>query len=142
MSEPLKIYLDDIRATPEGWTRCYKIEEVQEFLKKEVVTNMSLDHDLGASYLCSECYDLARENSDCADNCTCLCHESDPIEGPNITPTGYDLVKWMAENDLWSVYPPTVHSANPVGRANMQATIDRYWHPKGTTLMDDSFYAK
>lgn len=120
----MKIYLDDIRATPETWTRCYKVEEVQELLKNNVVTNMSLDHDLGGSYLCPECYDLAGETPDCPENCGCSCGHNKPDQ----IPTGYDLVKWMAENDLWSVYKPTVHSANPVGRANMQAVIDRYWH--------------
>lgn len=121
----LKIYLDDIRATPETWHRCYKIEEVQELLRTTEVTNMSLDHDLGASYLCPDCYCLGTDTRECAEDCGCRCHDVPLGE----TPTGYDLVKWCAENDLWSVYKPTVHSANPVGRMNMQSVIDRYWHP-------------
>lgn len=36
------------------------------------------------------------------------------------------LVLWMCENDVWPINRPTVHSANPVGRANMDALIDRY----------------
>ena len=122
----MKIYLDDVRTTPEGWTRCFKIEEVQKLLKEEVVTDMSLDHDLGASYLCHNCYDMGTENEACATDCQCICHNQ-PI--PIVTPTGYDLCKWMAENDIWPINKPTVHSANPVGRVNMQAVINRYWHP-------------
>jgi hypothetical protein len=119
----MKIYLDDLRATPDTWTRAHTVEEAQELLRNNVVTNMSLDHDLGASYICKTCGDnFDGEDYDCEDGCSCDCHY-------RMTPTGYDLVKWCAENDIWSVYKPTVHSANPVGRANMQAVIDRYWHP-------------
>lgn len=128
----MKIYLDDVRTTPEGWTRCYKVEEVQELMRNNVVTHMSLDHDLGASYLCHDCYDVGtpwETQLQCKDGCTCHCHK-DGI--PLDFPTGYDLVKWMAENDIWSVNKPIVHSANPAGRINMMATIDRYWHPPRT----------
>lgn len=122
----MKIYLDDVRNTPEGWHRCYKIEEVQELLKTGTVTDMSLDHDLGASYLCPECYDLASDWRECSmRSCQCVCHQQEFLR----VPTGYDLVVWCAENDIWSVNRPIVHSANPVGRVNMQAVIDRYWHP-------------
>jgi hypothetical protein len=38
-------------------------------------------------------------------------------------------VKWMAQHDMWPINKPTVHSANPAGRINMIATIERYWHP-------------
>lgn len=120
----MKIYLDDVRTTPEGWSRCYKIEEVQELLKKGGVQHLSLDHDLGAAYLCSDCYTVGFENDNCGNKCGCGCHRV----AYNRTPTGYDLCKWMAEHDCWPVNKPTVHSANPVGRVNMQAVIDRYWH--------------
>jgi len=43
----MKIYLDDERATPQGWRRCYWPEEVIALLKTEQVTEISLDHDLG-----------------------------------------------------------------------------------------------
>jgi len=37
----------------------------------------------------------------------------------------------MAETETWPEHKPTVHSANPVGRENMLATIERYWTPPG-----------
>lgn len=43
-------------------------------------------------------------------------------------PTGYDLVKWMAEFDTWPTKAVHVHSRNPVGAASMVATINRYFH--------------
>lgn len=130
----MKIYLDDVRMTPEGWHRCYKIEEIQRLLCEallggEEITDMSLDHDLGCSYLCHECHDVGtpwEATRQCNDDCTCACHASGyPLDFPS----GYDLVKWMARHDMWPTNKPKVHSANPAGRVNMQATIDRYWHP-------------
>ena len=43
----MKVYLDDERATPEGWVRCYWPDEVIELLYSGEVTEVSLDHDLG-----------------------------------------------------------------------------------------------
>lgn len=43
----IKIYLDDERQTPEGWTRCFWPQEVIELLKNNKVSHVSLDHDLG-----------------------------------------------------------------------------------------------
>lgn len=43
----MKIYLDDVRPCPEGWTYCNWPSEVVELLKTENVTQLSLDHDLG-----------------------------------------------------------------------------------------------
>lgn len=42
--------------------------------------------------------------------------------------TGYDLVKWMVENNIWPKGQIWVHSANVVGAKNMAETIARY-HP-------------
>jgi hypothetical protein len=43
----MKVYLDDERATPEGWVRVYWPDEAIELLKDGSVTEISLDHDLG-----------------------------------------------------------------------------------------------
>ena len=43
----MKVYLDDERATPEGWTRVYWPEEAIDLLKTGNVLEISLDHDLG-----------------------------------------------------------------------------------------------
>lgn len=38
---------------------------------------------------------------------------------------GIKLLDWLAENELY--YPIKLHTMNPVGRANMERTILRYW---------------
>ena len=43
----MKIYLDDERPTPEGWHRVYWPEEAIKLMAAGVVTEISLDHDLG-----------------------------------------------------------------------------------------------
>gem|GEM_PF-501797 len=43
----MKVFLDDERATPEGWVRCYWPDEVIELLYSGEVAEVSLDHDLG-----------------------------------------------------------------------------------------------
>lgn len=45
--QKLKVYLDDERATPEGWVRVYWPDEAIELLKAGNVEAISLDHDLG-----------------------------------------------------------------------------------------------
>lgn len=43
----MKLYLDDIRTAPEGWTRVYWPDEAIALLQQGNVTDISLDHDLG-----------------------------------------------------------------------------------------------
>jgi hypothetical protein len=93
----IHLWLDDVRSPPEGWTHCRTIDEAKEHLKAGKVYLASLDHDLGE------------------DERGCL------------LPSGYDLVKWMAENNCWPLKKPYVHSANPVGAQNMNEMIDRYF---------------
>ena len=45
--------------------------------------------------------------------------------------TGYDIAKWMVEQDLNGNFIPAdfnydVHSANPVGAANIRGLLDNY----------------
>ncbi|OYU10508.1 MAG: hypothetical protein CFE38_17345 [Comamonadaceae bacterium PBBC1] len=43
----LKVFLDDERQTPAGWTRVYWPDEAIALLKSGQVSDISLDHDLG-----------------------------------------------------------------------------------------------
>jgi hypothetical protein len=43
----MKVFLDDERPTPAGWTRAYWPQEAIAFLKGGLVSELSLDHDLG-----------------------------------------------------------------------------------------------
>ncbi|MDH5179117.1 MAG: hypothetical protein OEZ39_02400 [Gammaproteobacteria bacterium] len=43
----MKVFLDDLRPTPEGWTHVYWPDEAIALLKTGKVEAISLDHDLG-----------------------------------------------------------------------------------------------
>ncbi len=43
----MRVFLDDERATPEGWTRVWWPDEAIALLEGGAVTELSLDHDLG-----------------------------------------------------------------------------------------------
>ena len=43
----MKVFLDDERPTPDGWTHARWPEDAIELLKSGQVTHLSLDHDLG-----------------------------------------------------------------------------------------------
>jgi hypothetical protein len=43
----MRVYLDDERETPPGFTRTYTADETIELLRPGCVTELSLDHDLG-----------------------------------------------------------------------------------------------
>jgi hypothetical protein len=43
----MRVYLDDERATPEGWIRVYWPDEAIALLESGRVEEISLDHDLG-----------------------------------------------------------------------------------------------
>ena len=43
----MKIWLDDMRTEPKGWVRCMTPGAVIEALRRGIVDELSLDHDLG-----------------------------------------------------------------------------------------------
>lgn len=100
-SEGIKLWLDDERRAPFGWVHCNRVQDAKVLLHAGLVAYASLDHDLGFT------------------------DDEDPLKQVECE-TGYDLCKWMAEHRIWPKYKPMVHSANPVGAANMRAIIDRH----------------
>ena len=54
----MKVYLDDKREAPEGWTQTYSAQATIWFLKSRAVTHLSLDHDLGDEKVVGTGYDV------------------------------------------------------------------------------------
>ncbi len=46
----MKVFLDDERPTPLGWTHARFVEDAIAFLETGEVTELSLDNDLGSGY--------------------------------------------------------------------------------------------
>ena len=71
MKKEINLYLDDLRDCPDGFVVARNMEEAIHYLKNYNVNILSLDHDLGMNE-----------------------------ETGELLPTGYDLVKYMCENNL------------------------------------------
>ena len=94
----MKMWLDDLRLPPKGYTWVRSVNEAKELLiaaeEAELpIEELNLDHDLG---------DYAKKGGD-----------------------GIRFVRWLAATERY--YPVVLHTMNPVGRENMQAIVDRYW---------------
>lgn len=97
----MNLWLDDMRKNPDGWMWAKDYYEcINAFYKYDVV-NASLDHDL---YLGGFWDDD---------------HWNQP------TKTGFDVVEWIAEHEMW---PETlaVHSDNVKGVARMCDVIEEF----------------
>ena len=90
----MKVYLDDEREAPEGWTRSHSAPATIWYLKSRVVTHLSLDHDLGDDKRLGTGYDVLLWLEE-----QVLCHGFTP---PKIT----------------------VHSANYGARGKMEACVE------------------
>lgn len=120
----MKLWLDDVRPCPVGWTWVKTADDCTKKLSEGhkdptfAVEELSLDHDLSVEhYLAGESTGYMGEDTYSG------CREK----------TGYDVCLWMAEHDIW---PPLIriHSASPVGRERMKGVIVRY-APETTALV-------
>ena len=91
----MKLYLDDERKTPVGWVRVFWPEEAIAWLKTEMVTEISLDHDLGDGQ--ADAIELAKWLVEAH------------LDGQLDLSSG--VFKWR------------VHSMNPIGRQNIEGLL-------------------
>ena len=118
--EKMRLYLDDIRTPTEGeWEVVRNYDEFVAHIKMNGLESyevISLDHDLGDTAK-NEYYNNVRDNY--------------KIDYNNITEkTGLDCAKFLvAESMTKSIPLPQiyVHSANPIGSANIMGYINNYF---------------
>lgn len=94
----MKIWLDDIRPAPVGFTLAHSVNEAIALIEKAErdgtgIELIDCDHDLG---------DYFPDGGD-----------------------GIKLLDWLCERQTF--YPIALHTANPVGRDNMSRLIKRHW---------------
>jgi hypothetical protein len=94
----VKVFLDDVREAPEGWTRTRTPGETIELLVTGRVQELSLDHDLGL----------------------------DSTESERTGYTVLTWLEAEIAHERWPFPLPTIciHSANPVGRERMERAIE------------------
>lgn len=102
--ELIRLWLDDERPAPEGWTHVRTAGEAIEVIATGGVVEVSFDHDLGVAE----------------------------------AGTGYELAVWIEERAATGEIAElnwAVHSANPVGRARIEAAMrsaERFWFRRMT----------
>ena len=106
----IRLYLDDQRKCPVGWTLARSVAEAVRLSLEYTVAEASLDHDLGA---CGECL---RTVPEAARTLGC----------PHV-PSGMEYLRWCHAADRWPLVPPRVHSLNVEGGAAMRAYIAEHY---------------
>lgn len=94
----VKIWLDDLRPAPEGYELVRSVSEAQALIKQ-------IEEEGGTI----EVIDLDHDLGDYA----------------RFGGDGIKLLDYLLERD--TLYPVKFHTANPVGRANMERMVQRYW---------------
>lgn len=109
-----KMYLDDLRNPPDrSWVVVRSVAAAQEYIFTYGYPSViSFDHDLGMK-------------GKILPNGLWVGEEEEQ-------PTGYDLAKWLCEKDMDAPWMSSrkfryeVHSANPIGSANIHGYLSHY----------------
>jgi hypothetical protein len=134
----MKLYVDDLRETTNEWTHAYTYEQAIVALKSNQVEVLSLDHDLGA---CVDCGGTIIVDDNYYSLPVGVPPRTDLARGPEKTcvhvKNGYDVLtaleQWVFEGFKSIPDFIAIHSANPVGRANMDRAIEsinRMWESR------------
>lgn len=95
----MKLWLDDLRPVPTGYAGAKSVNEAIFLITTAEKQNETI-----------ECLDLDHDLGDY------FCDGGDAIK----------LLDWLVERG--TLYPIRIHTANPVGRDNMERMINRYWN--------------
>ena len=93
-----KIWVDDIREKPKGYIGARSVNETVRLIEKLESEGQKV-----------ELIDLDHDLGDYA------------VDGGD----AIKILDFLAERETY--YPIAIHTANPVGRANMERMINRYW---------------
>ena len=94
----MKLWRDDLRPVPYGYEGAKSVNEAKKLIQEAEHNGIEI-----------EALDLDHDLGEYADQ------GGDAIR----------LLDWLAERE--SFYPVEIHTANPVGRANMERILARYW---------------
>lgn len=99
----MKLWVDDIRPAPEGWTRAKTISEAVDLMMRygEEITHLSLDHDIS------------------------ILVKVDDVARPYPSPDTFKVVAHTATMCLPSSLIVTTHSSNPDGRKAIVSIFQR-----------------
>jgi hypothetical protein len=122
----MKIWLDDDRPAPEGWVWVQTALEAIDYLKRvktgilpsEAFSHMSFDHDLADVH-----YEYFMAGQVLPEGHAVRAHAKRESAKEM---TGYDVILWMAEHEVWPTEDCYVHTHNSVRGPVMADMINRY----------------
>lgn len=141
MNTKTKLWLDDVRPAPEGWTWCKNIEDAKALLLTGTVVEASLDHDLGMDAVINDLSpegqrvlakfgDVSTEALPAEDDGKLLLRAMELMRSKaHQENNGFALCCWMRDTGNWPTERIRVHSANPAGAARMAALIEIHFKP-------------
>lgn len=100
----IKVWLDDVREAPSGYVRCHSVNETIALILECERRAVGIA-ELNLDH---DLGDFAGDGGDA------IC-----------------LLDFLVERQTF--YPIVLHTANPVGRANMQRAITRHWPPESNS---------
>ena len=109
----LNLWLDDVRSVPTFiesglvWTVAKTADEAIELLRSGNIEFASLDHDLAQEH-----YDANKHSLD---------FESQEFKAK----TGWDVMTWMTENNVWPKNGVRIHTGNGARRAIMLSLVEK-----------------
>ena len=119
----MKLWLDDVRDPKrwgrKGWTWVRTPTEARDLVlrahqKGELITAMSLDHDLGGE---------VKDLDSLPDGPFTLKGRIHYPEGLDPEGTGYLFAGWVRDNDLWPTERMMTHSASDFGAARILSVV-------------------
>jgi hypothetical protein len=111
----LNLWLDDVRSAPTFiesglvWTVAKTADEAIELLRSGNIEFASLDHDLAQEH-----YDANKHSLD---------FESQEFKAK----TGWDVMTWMTENNVWPKNGVRIHTGNGARRAIMLSLVEKVY---------------
>ena len=121
----MKLWLDDERPAPEGWLwvktgqeAILGLQRLRQTGSLDELTHMSFDHDLADVH-----YDYWHAGQTLPQDHP-VRQQAKMIAASE--KTGYDVLLWMAEHNVWPTEACYVHSHNSVGAERMVGVINRY----------------
>lgn len=96
----MRLWVDDERKHPVGWSRAFSTAEAREILSTGEVRFASIDHDL--------IFGLGTWDMDAYEE------------------NGYELIKWMAREEIWPPLGIRLHSDNATGRNHMAEIVEAH----------------
>ncbi len=97
----MKIWLDDLRPVPQGYEGVKSVNEAIALIEEAEKAGIDIE-------VLDIDHDLGDYYTDGGD--------------------AIKLLDWLAERETF--YPVEIHTANPVGRENMERMLARYWGEK------------